>query len=147
MTDNTPVPTVPAANFRFFDHDADLGVAASAHTLEAALEGMAYAVFSVISDPAQVQAHEWRQFEFDETDPELALVTWLNLLLGTAQAEHLVFGQFSLQRDGTHWSGEAAGEPWRADLPRGVEVKGATLTMLSVRQVDGRVEAQCVVDV
>jgi protein archease len=43
--------------------------------------------------------------------------------------------------------GSAEGEPWRAGLERGVEVKGATLTGLEVKQRDGIWEARCVVDV
>jgi len=78
---------------------------------------------------------------------EFALVTWLNRLLADAHGEGLIFGRFALNcRDG-QWQGTAWGEPWREDLERGVEVKGATLTMLSVRQADGVWEARCVVDV
>ena len=35
----------------------------------------------------------------------------------------------------------------RAGMERGVDVKGATLTMLSVAPTDGGWEARCVVDV
>jgi protein archease len=59
-----------------------------------------------------------------------------------------VFRRFELSRDGSRWTGRAWGETWRADLERGTEVKGATLTMLSVRQSAGAGwEARCVVDV
>ncbi|MGZ5662035.1 MAG: archease, partial [Usitatibacter sp.] len=50
-------------------------------------------------------------------------------------------------RAGPRWLGEAWGEPWREGLERGTEVKGATLTMLSVKRAGGLWEARCVVDV
>ena len=45
------------------------------------------------------------------------------------------------------WRGGASGEPWRRDLERGTEVKGATLTMLEVKQERDGWRARCVVDV
>jgi SHS2 domain-containing protein len=85
--------------------------------------------------------------EFREDDLELALVTWINLLLAHARERGLALGRFALQRDGDVWRGEASGEPWRDALERGTEVKGATLTALEVRR-DGRGwRARCVVDV
>jgi SHS2 domain-containing protein len=140
-------PHTPSDEYRYFDHDADLGVAASAASMETALERMAYAVFSVMTDLSRVLPLQRHTFQFEEADLEFALVTWLNLLLSEAQIQHMVFAEFHLRRDGAHWIGEAAGEAWHQGLPRGVEVKGATLTMLSVRQENGLWQAQCVVDV
>jgi SHS2 domain-containing protein len=59
----------------------------------------------------------------------------------------LVLCEFELRRDGCHWHGLARGEPWRDSHPRGTEVKGATLTALSVRQEERGWQARCVVDV
>ena len=53
----------------------------------------------------------------------------------------------NLLHDGAHWHGVARGERWRDELARGTEVKGATLTALSVRHSDAGWEARCVVDV
>jgi SHS2 domain-containing protein len=50
-------------------------------------------------------------------------------------------------QNGLLWKVEARGEPWREELERGTEVKGATLTMLSVRHSESGWEARCVVDV
>lgn len=63
------------------------------------------------------------------------------------RAQALVFAGFRLERDGVVWRGQASGEPWHAGLSRGVEVKGATLTMLSVRQAAAGWEVRCVVHV
>lgn len=40
------------------------------------------------------------RIEFEEADVELALVRWLNLLLGKAREHGLVFARFRLERDG-----------------------------------------------
>ena len=74
-------------------------------------------------------------------------VDGLNLLLGLSHEQGLVFGRFWIERDGVRWRGGASGESWRRDLERGVEVKGATLTMLEVKQGPDGWRARCVVDV
>jgi len=85
--------------------------------------------------------------EFEESDLELALVVWLNLILAKAREFGMVFSHFYLQRQNDHWHAKAAGEKWRDGLERSVEVKGATLTMLAVKQIGPIWESRCVVDV
>jgi SHS2 domain-containing protein len=133
--------------FGYFDHEADIGIAGRGRSLEAAFEAAAEATFAIMADLARVRPERAIRVEFEEADPELALVTWLNRLLAEARGAGLVFGRFRLRREAGRWVGEARGQPWREDLERGTEVKGATLTMLSVKQLDGGWEARCVVDV
>jgi SHS2 domain-containing protein len=130
-----------------FEHDADFGVVGRGSSVEEAFVAAAEAMFGIMIDPATVTARETVTIEFEEADVELALVTWLNALLAHARDRGLALGRFELVREGARWRGRAAGEPWRAGLERGTEVKGATLTMLSVRQADGGWEARCIVDV
>lgn len=136
-----------AETYGYFDHDADIGIIGRGSTLEQAFEAAARAMFAVMIDVAAVRSETSVQFDFEETDVELALVTWLNLLLAHARERQLVFGHFHLQREGNLWLGEAGGQRWSREMERGVEVKGATLTMLSVRQDADGWEARCVVDV
>ena len=131
----------------YFEHDADMGIVGRGESVEEAFENAAKAVFTMMTGPGKVELRVSAAIEFEEADMELALVTWLNLLLGEARSRALVFGRFQLRRDGVRWSGRAEGEPWRAGLERGVEVKGATLTCLAVTQREGVWEARCVVDV
>jgi SHS2 domain-containing protein len=133
--------------YSYFEHDADMGIVGRSTLLEEAFEHAAAAMFAMMADPAQIRPQASVAIEFEEADVELALVTWLNLLLGEARSRALVFGRFKLRRDGARWSGTAEGEPWRDGLERGVEVKGATLTGLAVTQRNGIWEARCVVDV
>ncbi len=131
----------------YFEHDADIGVIGRGTTVEQAFESAAQAVFAIITPLGAVQPKTTVAIEFEEDDRELALVIWLNLLLGRARELGMIFSRFRLQCNGSNWIGEASGEKWNDSLERGVEVKGATLTMLSVKQTGMVWEARCVVDV
>src|SRR5690349_14744639 len=136
--------TQPAS---YFEHDADIGVVGRGRTIDQAFEAAAQAVFGIMTPVDAVQPRSVVSIEFEEADRELALATWLNLLLGKAHELDMVFSRFHLRHAGDKWNGEVAGEKWNDSLERGVEVKGATLTMLSVEQADSAWEARCIVDV
>ena len=131
----------------YFEHDADIGVVGRGATLEESFESAAAATFGVMADLTAVRPQRSVTLDFEEADVEIALVRWLNLLLGLCHEHGLIFSRFWIERDGVHWRGGASGEPWRRDLERGVEVKGATLTMLQVKQERDGWQARCVVDV
>lgn len=142
-----PRPLTPG-DYGYFDHDADVGVIGRGPRVESAFVAAARAVFALVTDLDAVARRELVGVEFDEPDVELALVRWLNLLLAYAAERGLALGEFALERDGAHWRGRAWGERWREGLERGTDVKGATLTMLSVARCDtDGWEARCVVDV
>jgi len=134
-------------HYRYYEHDADVGVAGRGATLEEAFESAAAGMFSIMTDISALRGERTVRLEFEEADVELALVRWLNLLLAKAREHGMVFCAFCVERDGVVWRGSATGEPWRKELERGVEVKGATLTTLRVGEKDGEWEARCVVDV
>ena len=134
-------------SYEYFEHDADIGVVGRGATVERAFESAAEAMFAVMAEPASLRESAEVSVSFVEDDLDLALVQWLNALLGAAREKGLVFRRFSLSRNGSRWDGRAWGEPWREEIERGVEVKGATLTMLSVKLGATGWEARCVVDV
>lgn len=132
---------------KYFDHDADMGIIGRGQSVETCFADAAKTMFALMSDLSEVHLTQIITFEFEEEDIELALVTWLNLLIAKAQEHRLIFADFRLKRDGKIWKGTASGEKWRDNIERGIEVKGATLTMLSVKKIDHIWEARCVVDV
>jgi len=134
-------------NSSYFEHDADIGIIGRGETLEQSFEAAAMAVFAIMTKLECVQPNDEITVEFEETDLELALVTWLNIIIAKAREFGMVFSHFYLQRDHDRWHGKILGEKWRDGLERGVEVKGATLTMLSVKQTGAIWESRCVVDV
>ena len=138
---------MPAQAPLYFEHDADIGIIGCGTTVEQAFEAAAQAVFAIVTNLDLVQPSSTLIIEFEEADPELALVTWLNLLLGKSGEQGMIFSRFHVQHHGSKWRAEALGEKWHAGLERGVEVKGATLTMLSVKQTGAMWEARCIVDV
>ncbi len=146
MSDAQTSAARPAAH-AYFEHGADIGVIGRGSTVEAAFEAAAAAMFAVMAPPRPLDAEVQFGVAFDEDDVELALVRWLNALLAAAREAGAVPCRFSLQREGSRWRGTATGGRWRPDDERGTEVKGATLTALSVRQAPAGWEARCVVDV
>jgi SHS2 domain-containing protein len=130
-----------------FEHGADVGIYGRGADVPAAFCAAAEAMFALMTDLSALQPRVPVAIAFEEPDLDLALVRWLNLLLSHAADRGLVLGRFSLARDGDRWQGTAWGEPWREGLERGTGVKGATLTMLSVRREGGAWDARCVVDV
>ena len=133
--------------YDYFDHDADIGIIGRGKSIEAAFISAAGAMFAIMGTVTCADASETVGITFEERDVELALVQWLNLLLAEASSRRLLFFGFSLKHEGAEWTGTAKGCHVSALESRGPEVKGATLTMLSVSHTAVEWEARCVVDV
>lgn len=133
--------------FSYFDHDADIGIIGRGATIESAFESAAAAMFAIMAEELPSPLESVIEFVFEEDDVEFALVRWLNYLLAHAQSRAVILGRFELRREGSIWHAKAWGLPWSREIVRGVEVKGATLTMLSVEEREGLWEARCIVDV
>jgi SHS2 domain-containing protein len=130
----------------YFDHEADIGIMGRGNNLEEAFVNAALAVFNIMTDTSLVPPEHKVLITFEENDQEFAFVTWLNLLLAKAREGGMVFSKFELTHTCSEWLGYAYGAKWRDEFSRGTEVKGATLTMLSVKK-NFLWEACCVVDV
>jgi SHS2 domain-containing protein len=135
------------SSFDYFEHEADIGVIGRGPTQEAAFVAAARAVFAIMCESESIPEALSVNIEFGEDDPEFALVTWLNRLLAEARLNGAVFSRFELKIKEGRYIGAAYGSPWSEELTRGTEVKGATLTALSVRETPNGWEARCVVDV
>ncbi len=133
--------------YGYFEHDADIGITGTGKTVEEAFEAAAKALFSIQCDLSEVRPLHTINIDFSEDDFEYALVTWLNRLVFEAQSRKMAFSEFSLKRNGENWHGEAIGQHWSDSMTRGGEVKGATLTGLSVKQEGKEWAARCIVDV
>jgi protein archease len=138
---------VSEPSFDYFEHQADIGIVGRGPTLEATFVAAAQAMFAIMTEPAEISEVLSVRIEFEESDPELALVTWLNRLLAEARLHGAVFSRFELQINKGRYVGAAYGAEWSKALTRGTEVKGATLTALSLKEFPNGWEARCVVDV
>ncbi|TCJ11587.1 archease [Parasulfuritortus cantonensis] len=134
-------------HYHYFDHGADVGIEAVGKTQEAAFEYAASAMFAIMTHPSLVLPLRRVHVEFDEPDRELALVEWLNRLLGQAHLANLVLGSFQLRREGDHYVGEGWGMPWKKGAEGGAEVKEATRAELKVEQQGKKWHARCVVNI
>jgi tRNA nucleotidyltransferase (CCA-adding enzyme) len=138
-----------AARFEHFVHGADIGVRGIGPTLADAFAQAARALTAVMVDPDRVAPREAVPIRCSAPDRETLLVDWLNALLFETATRHMLFGRFEVRLEGDRLEATAWGEP--IDPARhepAVEVKGATMTELSVRPLPGGGWlAQCVVDV
>ncbi len=142
------MPNGQEERYETFEHESDIGIRGYGSSIEAAFENAAKALYSVIVNVQSVQQKEKRAVSVSATDPELLLVEWLNALLSLSDIERIVFSRFEVRISDTTLNGTAWGE--QLDRNRhepGVEVKGATYHMLSVRRDEDQYVAQCVVDV
>jgi len=132
-----------------FPHDADIGVCGVGPTLAAAFEQAALAMTAVMTKPAKIELKESIQIECVAPNAELLFVDWLNAIIFEMATRGMLFGAFKVSLDGLRLRGVATGEPISVERHSpAVEIKGATLTELSVREDRPREwRAQCVVDV
>lgn len=144
-----PDSTDNAVRWEHFPHEADIGVRGIGPDLSTAFEQAAVALTAVICDPDVVKPLKSRAFECAAPDYEMLLVDWLNALVYSMATEHMLFSEFEVRVTGTRLHALARGEELNLARHRpAVEIKGATLTELSVQErEDGSWLAQCVVDV
>lgn len=132
-----------------FPHEADMGVRGYGATKEEAFENAAMALTAIITDLEKVALNEQIEIECEGVDDEMLLVDWLSNLIFEMDTRGMLFGRFEVHIEGNILKAKAWGE--KVDVAKhqpAVEVKGASYTMLSVRQEkDGSWTAQCVVDV
>lgn len=136
------------AAWEHFAHDADIGVVGTGATRAEAFRQAALALVAVVTDPAGVRPLESVSITCRASSDELLLVEWLNAVIYEMAVRGMLFGEFSVDITDEELRATARGEP--VDVARhepAVEVKGATLTALEVREGPGGWRAQCVVDV
>ncbi|OGQ95651.1 MAG: archease [Deltaproteobacteria bacterium RIFOXYD12_FULL_57_12] len=137
------------SGWEHFHHVADIGVRGFGQTREQAFEQTALALIAVITKPQLVRPETLVEVSCEEPDDEFLLTAWLNALIYEMAQRRMLFSRFQVTIVEHALQGRAWGE--QVDVQRhkpAVEVKGATLTALSVgQQADGRWVAQCVVDV
>lgn len=134
--------------WQHLDHDADMGIEGSGPSAAAAFEQVAAGMTAIVTDAA-VEPREEVTVECRAPDLELLLVDWLNALIYEMATRGVLFGEFAVTIDDHTLRGVARGEPVdRSRHQPAVEVKGATLTGVDVRQdAEGIWHARCIVDV
>jgi tRNA nucleotidyltransferase (CCA-adding enzyme) len=126
-----------------------MGVCGTGATVAEAFEQAALALSAVVASLDSVRDRSRVGISLQNDDIELLLVDWLNAIVFEMATRRMLFSRFEVRIDQDRLQASAWGEavdPQRHEPA--VEVKGATLTGLSVkRQADGMWIARCIVDV
>lgn len=132
-----------------FEHDADIGLRATASSRNGLFEAMAEALTALITDPDTVRPIEVVPVRCEAPDDALLLTDWLNALIYEMATRRMLFGDWRVSIDDHALDAVAMGEPVdRSRHQPAVEVKGATYTSLSVTcDCSGTWRGQCIVDV
>ena len=136
--------------WEYFDVEADVGVRGWGDSRAAAVAQATLGVFSLIVEPADVQAREVREVRAQADGPEALLVAWVDECLYVHDIEGFVVRDVEM----TVWNDTLAhgllrGEPLDPARHRvGTVVKGATYhTVALTPRADGTHEARLIVDV
>jgi SHS2 domain-containing protein len=140
---------VDARSWKHFEHEADIGLAATSGSREGLFEGMGAALTAVITDPANVRPRQRIRIRCSAPDNALLMVDWINALIYEMATRGMLFGSWQVGLQGCNLDAWVEGEPVERDRHQpAVEVKGATYTELRVeKDATGVWRAQCVVDV
>jgi SHS2 domain-containing protein len=137
--------------FEYLEHEADVGIKATADTLEEAFEDGAKAMFNTMVDIARVEPLHKMEVEASADSADSLFVEFLNKLLSKADTKGMVFSQFRVKitKRGGKYSLKASawGEPLdrkRHDVK--TEVKAATYSGLKCWSDSGKHNVQCVLD-
>lgn len=138
-----------ARTWRHFEHDADMGIGATAGSREALFESMAEGLTAIVCDPADVRARIAVSVFCEAPDDALLLVDWLNAVVYEMSTRAMLFSHFDVHLSGRALEATLWGEKVDRERHRPVvEVKGATYTALEIYEdEDGVWHACCVVDV
>ncbi len=126
-----------------------MGVRGVGVSKASAFEQAAMALTAIVTEPSNVESRIQIEVNCEGADDELVFVDWLNALVYEMATRKMLFSHFEVQLRENGLTGQLWGEP--VDVQRhhpAVEIKGATLTTLSVtRNEQKQWVAQTVVDV
>lgn len=140
---------MPGSGYRIVEHPSDLGIEASAATMEGAFARAAEGLMSVVVDPATVVPRESRPVSLPAMDEERLLVRWLGEVLFLYDGEGFVSARFDVAR-ASEAGLDAVAHGERLDPLRHalrLDVKAATYHGVSVRRAAGRCEVRAFLDI
>ncbi|HEX2449973.1 MAG TPA: archease [Gemmatimonadales bacterium] len=136
----------PASSHELIDHISELRLRLRAGSLAGLLAEAGHALAELqLRGAEQTAPAGSKRLQVTAPDRDRLLVDWLNELIYLAEAERWVATEFEIERVTTQ-SLEVRASGVEVPLPRGL-VKAATMHGLRVHDVDGRVEAEVILDV
>lgn len=138
--------------YKFFDHQADVGIIGIGESYEQAFQEAAKAMFEVMCDTKTVKQVKSLRIDAVASDLASLFIEWLNELLAQKDIKDMLFNNFNVKisktKAGYKLSGIAKGEKLNISKHHlKTEVKAATYSQLKVWEEKGLYKARCVVDV
>ena len=138
--------------YKFFDHQADIGIIGIGKSYEQAFQEGAKAMFEVMCDLKTVKSAKSISVDAIAKDRAELFIEWLNELLAQKDIVDMLFNSFKVSitktKNGYKLAGVAKGETLNQKKHRlKVEVKAASYSQLKVWKDKNLYKAQCVVDV
>ena len=137
--------------YKFFDHQADVGIVGIGKSYEEAFQEGAKAMFEVMCDLKKVKHSKSIRVAATASDVASLFIEWLNELLAQKDIKDMLFSDFKVKiaktKDGYKLAGTASGEKLAKKHGLKTEVKAASYSQLKVWEEKGKYKAQCVVDV
>ena len=131
-----------------FAHQADIGIRAFAEDLSSAFEDAAIALTAIITEPKNVSPLECVKIKCDAENVELLLVNWLNAVIYEIAVRKMLFSRFEVKIENLKLSAKIYGEKINQQKHSpAVEPKAVTYNQLSVKNENGKLIIQCVIDV
>jgi protein archease len=135
--------------FELFEHTADLGLRASASSLEELLIEAARGLLEmIVANPEAVKPVQTRTITITAEEPAYLLFDWLNELLYAFETDKLLLAEIDLRLDGNQLTATCRGEPMDAARHQmDHEVKAITYHNLHVKQSPAGWHAEVIVDI
>jgi SHS2 domain-containing protein len=135
--------------FEIIDHTADVGIIAYGANVEELFSNAALALFSLITEPKNVEEKLHLNLEVSSEDRDSLLVEWLNELIYLFDAKHILFSRFDIESL-THNQLKAicygeSFDPMKHKIKIGV--KAATYHMLKIDKNGDGCKAQIILDI
>ncbi len=131
-----------------FAHQADIGIKATADSLNKAFEEAALALTAIITEPQKVEAVKSVKIECSGENEELLLVGWLSAVIYEMDVRKMLFGRFEVRIENLELSATMWGEKINQDKHTpAVEPKAVTYNQLNVKNEKDIWTVQCVIDV
>ena len=135
--------------FELFEHTADLGLRASASTLEELLAEAARGLLAIlVANPLDVRKTHSKTITISYEEPSYLLFDWLSEILFAFESEKLLLAEWDIQLERGQLRATCRGEPMdesRHQMDH--EVKAITYHGLVVAQTDHGWQAEVIVDI
>lgn len=148
MTEAVQLPGVEAGNYRLLEHTADMGIEASAATLDALFVGAAQGLQEILfGQTCPVKVVMQLKIKLQAADWEELLVAWLGEILFHVDQRGFCPAGFHIEELVDHrLTASLVGEYQREELRPLREVKAVTYHRLQVLERDGGWQARVYLD-